>query len=65
MPVTSKMQAPMAIAKILVSPMEPGIRPIAMSSTERSGVMPCATCPNGVAAVKPSGSVLPSPKMES
>ena len=52
------------MAITLVSPIDPGIRPIIMSAIEALGIVPDANCPRGVAAVKASGSVLPKPHIE-
>ena len=54
----------MAMAITLVSPIEPGIKPKSMSAIEPCTCVCCAISPNGVAAVKVSGRLLPNPKME-
>ena len=52
-PVHNSRMAPRAMAITLVSPMEPGIRPVTMSQ-ENSGTAPeVAAAPNGVATVRP------------
>ena len=41
-PVHNKIIAPIAIAITLVSPIEPGIKPIIISANDASGAMPVA-----------------------
>ena len=54
-PVHRRRIAPRAIAITLVSPIEPGIRPMTWSQKlEESAVAPAAISPNGVAAEKVS-----------
>ena len=61
MRVKSRINAPMAMAMTLVSPMEPGIKPSTMSEKVEVGAMPAAASPRGVAMVVPSGRALPKP----
>ena len=61
-PVHNSRMAPRAMAITLVSPIEPGIRPVTMSQ-ENSGTAPeVAAAPNGVATVRPSTDC-PRPKI--
>ena len=61
----NRITAPIAMAITLVSPIEPGIRPVTISQ-EKAGYaiasVAVEACPSAVAAVRPS-TLLPKPKM--
>jgi len=61
-PVHKRITAPIAMAITLVSPIEPGIKPITWSQ-EKAGTVPVAASPKGVAIVNVSGKSFPKPQM--
>lgn len=62
MPVHRRITAPIRIAITLVSPMEPGIRPVTISMLNAGAAPVVAASPSGVATVSPSTDC-PRPKM--
>ena len=63
-PVHNRITAPIRMAITLVSPIEPGIKPVIISMLNAGTVPDVAACPSGVATVRPS-TACPIPKMVS